>query len=83
MPLYVQELRNVDGNYYGINQGSKIINIGNRKVWFLRLVAGQKKLWSDEGIAIHRNCDVNTEGEYAESIDSTVHIILMSINNGL
>ena len=42
MPLYVQELRNVDGNYYGINQGSKIINIGNRKVWFLRLVAGQK-----------------------------------------
>lgn len=31
MPFHVQELRDVGGNYYGINQVSKSINVGNRK----------------------------------------------------
>lgn len=31
MPFNVQELHDVGGNYYGINQVSKNINIGNRK----------------------------------------------------
>ena len=31
MPFHVQELRDAGGNYYGINQVSKSINVGNRK----------------------------------------------------
>ena len=31
MPFNVQELNDVGGNYYGINQVSKNINVGNRK----------------------------------------------------
>ena len=31
MPFNVQELNAVGGNYYGINQISKNINVGNRK----------------------------------------------------
>lgn len=31
MPFNVQELNDADGNYYGINQVSKNINVGNRK----------------------------------------------------
>lgn len=31
MPFNVQELNDKDGNYYGINQVSKNINVGNRK----------------------------------------------------
>ena len=36
MPFNVQELNDIGGNYYGINQVSKNINIGNRK----RLING-------------------------------------------
>ena len=31
MPFNVQELNDSTGNYYGINQISKNVNIGNRK----------------------------------------------------
>ena len=38
MPFNVQELNDSTGNYYGINQISKNVNIGNRKKLITEMV---------------------------------------------
>lgn len=70
MPFNVQELNDRGGNYYGINQVSKNINIGNRK----RLINGNGFVFGVPGSGKSFFCKIEMGNVYLGSEDEIIII---------
>lgn len=70
MPFNVQELNDVGGNYYGINQVSKNINIGNRK----KLINGNGFVFGVPGSGKSFFCKQEMGGVFLNTTDDIIVI---------
>ena len=70
MPFNVQELNDIGGNYYGINQVSKNINIGNRK----KLINGNGFVFGVPGSGKSFFCKQEMGGVFLNSKDDIIII---------
>lgn len=70
MPFNVQELNDVGGNYYGINQISKNINIGNRK----KLINGNGFVFGVPGSGKSFFCKMEMGSVYLSGDDEIIII---------
>ena len=70
MPFNVQELNDIGGNYYGINQVSKNINIGNRK----KLINGNGFVFGVPGSGKSFFCKMEMGSVYLSGNDEIIVI---------